>query len=297
MMKLPAINMMKLLIIVLILKAVFADVDLIENNTAYGYFEKFGIPEANRIRAIEEKYVEGGARIVGGTSTNLGQYPWQAGLIIDFATIDGRGVCGASLISPDRLVTAAHCWFDGRNQASKYTVVLGSTFLFYGGERFVTNIVVTHPRWIPLLVRNDIAIIYLTSPVSFSDILAPISLPEGDEDVYGYAIASGFGLTSDMGSIDTEQFLSHVTLQVISNSLCRWAFPGVVQDSHICTSGLGGVGACGGDSGGPLFTTSNDRTVLIGVTSFGSALGCSAGLPTVYTRITSYIDFIQQHLE
>lgn len=93
---------------------------------------------------------------------------FQAGLLSAIIGLTGTGVCGASLISSNRLVTAAHCWFDGTNQAWRFTVVLGSVTLFSGGTRIDTSVVAMHPNWTPLLVRNDVAVIYLSSPVSFS---------------------------------------------------------------------------------------------------------------------------------
>jgi secreted trypsin-like serine protease len=93
---------------------------------------------------------------------------FQAGLIIDLIGISGQGVCGASLLRPNRLVTAAHCWFDGQNQASRFTVVLGSVNLFSGGTRVQTSSVFNHGSWNPSLARNDIAMIHLASNVATS---------------------------------------------------------------------------------------------------------------------------------
>lgn len=94
-------------------------------------------------------------------------YP-QAGLLGEIIGLSGTSVCGSSLISTNRLLTAAHCWYDGVHQIWKFTVVLGSDRLFHGGTRIETSVVATHPSWFPLLVRNDIAVIYLASHVSQS---------------------------------------------------------------------------------------------------------------------------------
>jgi secreted trypsin-like serine protease len=95
-------------------------------------------------------------------------YSFQAGLIIDLIGFNGNAVCGGSLISSNRAISAAHCWFDGINQAWRFTVILGSNLLFSGGTRLQTSVVVTHKKWTPSLIRNDIAVIYLPSEVSFS---------------------------------------------------------------------------------------------------------------------------------
>lgn len=46
----------------------------IPGNTAYGYLQNYGIPEAERIRKAEESAA---SRIVGGVPAGLGQYEYQ----------------------------------------------------------------------------------------------------------------------------------------------------------------------------------------------------------------------------
>jgi secreted trypsin-like serine protease len=92
----------------------------------------------------------------------------QAGLLINITNVAGRGICGASLVSTNRLVTAAHCWYDGTNQANRFTVVLGTINIFSGGTRMDTSEVFTHSEWTPSEIRNDIAMIYLPTCVETS---------------------------------------------------------------------------------------------------------------------------------
>ncbi|CAG9100852.1 unnamed protein product [Plutella xylostella] len=292
---------MKLLLaFALLVAAVSAKVPLrivedLEETTAFNYHEKFGIEEAARIQAAEQE----ATRIVGGSNSRLGDYPYQAGLVITLT--NGRtSVCGGSLVSQSRVVTAAHCWYDGNNQARSFQVVLGSIRLFSGGTRIDTSNVEMHGSWNPRTTRNDIAMIRLGRNVSYNNNIRAIALPTSltNQNFAGRtAIASGFGATRDnSGGIPSNQVLSHVRLNVINNSECRRSFPANVFDSTVCTSGAGGVGTCGGDSGGPLAIDHNNQRVLIGVTSFGSAAGCQVGLPAAFSRVTSYLSWIQARL-
>ena len=97
--------------------------------------------------------------------TTLSFY-FQAGLIADFN--NGQAACGGSLLNARRVLTAAHCWYDGQNQAWRFTVVLGSIRLFSGGTRVASSSVDMHASWNPSLIRNDIAMINLPSNIGFS---------------------------------------------------------------------------------------------------------------------------------
>lgn len=59
-----------------------------------------------------------------------------------------------------------------------------------------------------------------------------------------------------------------------------------IFNSTLCTKAEKGIGSCHGDSGGPL--TLNNQ--LIGILSWG--VPCALGRPDVYTRITSFTDWI-----
>lgn len=37
------------------------------------------------------------------------------------------------------------------------------------------------------------------------------------------------------------------------------------------------------------------RRVIVGIVSFGAQLGCTLGFPAGFTRVTSYLDWINEH--
>lgn len=75
---------MKLAIVLLVSLAAFINAEDLEfseipdYNTAYGYLTRFGVAEAKRIRENEEAYLRNPvSRIVNGSPSSLGQFPFQ----------------------------------------------------------------------------------------------------------------------------------------------------------------------------------------------------------------------------
>lgn len=109
------------------------------------------------------------------------------------------------------------------------------------------------------------------------------------------ASISGWGRTaSNTNEALPLNNLRLVRNHVMSNFNCGVSFPFTITDQHICITGDSGS-ACAGDEGGPLTTVDvvTGRTFLIGLYSFTSFLGCGMGRPTVHTRITEYLDWIE----
>ncbi|XP_038218696.1 collagenase-like [Zerene cesonia] len=259
------------------------------------YHEEVGIPEAARIKKVEDA-IDFDGRIIGGSASSLGAHPYMAGLVI-LLTSNSESVCGASLLSNTKLVTAAHCWRSRLNTARQFTVVLASVRLFSGGVRSITSRVVMHPQYNIENLRNDVAVITINS-VAFTSAIAPITLASGSALYTNqWPTAIGFGRTSDTAVISQNSILRQVNLRVISNAECRatygWAY---IVDSSLCTDGGRGTGTCGGDSGGPLVVGSGTARRLIGITSFGSSRGCQVGAPSVFARVTWFNSWIRGQL-
>ncbi|XP_047533747.1 collagenase-like [Vanessa atalanta] len=279
------------------ISAAYADANNYDGASAYDYHRTVGIPLASKVKTAEEIGLKHFPRIVGGAITDIAEVPYQAGLVITILFIL-TSMCGGSVISNTRILTAAHCYTDGVLTAQSFTVVLGSNTIFSGGHRVATTNIAVHPNWNPSNAANDIAVIRIPS-VTYNNVIQPIALPSDGQlfnNFVGWnALASGYGLTRDGGSTPMSQRLSSVTLSVITNNQCAAIYgTNYVHDSNICTSGEGGRGTCQGDSGGPLVVNVAGRRVLIGVTSFGARAGCEAGFPAAYARVTSYVSWINR---
>lgn len=94
-------------------------------------------------------------------------------------------------------------------------------------------------------------------------------------------------MTSGSGS--GSNVLLAVNNTVISNVECNSHY-GVVRREEICLSGAGGRTSCNGDSGGPMIVGNKQ----VGIVSYGSR-GCPAGAPSVYVRVTKFLDWIQSN--
>ncbi|XP_055608185.1 collagenase-like [Uranotaenia lowii] len=244
------------------------------------------------IRADEE------GRIVNGENAEYGQFPYQAMLLLQMS--QGTALCGGSLINSRYVVTAGHC-VDG---IKSIQVRLGS--IFFNGRNpdgspdgsvvMNTTDFAAHPDYDPNTLQNDIALVHLPEAVEFTDRIAPVALPAGNDDYTGrVAIASGFGLTRTAGS--PADRLKFAPLNVISNGACRFFYPGgTVQPTTLCCRGDNRRSTCNGDSGGPLTLEDNGQTALIGVVSFGNRFaGCDAGFPVGFTRVTEFVDYIEEN--
>ncbi|XP_047019143.1 brachyurin-like [Helicoverpa zea] len=263
-----------------------------------GWHQKIGIKNAERIKQLEDPTRSG--RIVGGAIAPISAHPYLAGLLIDIVGFSSPSACGGSLLSQNRVLTAAHCWFDGFNQVHRITVVLGSQFLFHGGVRVPASAIAVFPTYDWRTFANDIAMLYLPVQVPLAFDIQPIALPSGPLLHMDYTnqtvIAAGYGRYSDVTNPTTNTMARNVELEVIPLQTCRSFYGDLVLDSNICTNGYGQVGICQGDSGGPLTMNVQGQQVLIGVSSFVARDGCELGYPSAFARVGSYIDWIRVQL-
>uniref|UniRef100_A0A671RZ63 Suppressor of tumorigenicity 14 protein homolog n=1 Tax=Sinocyclocheilus anshuiensis TaxID=1608454 RepID=A0A671RZ63_9TELE len=238
------------------------------------------------------------SRIVGGKDSNDGEWPWQVSLHMK---TQGH-VCGASVISNRWLVTAAHCVQDNEkfnySQPDQWEVYLG---LLNQGETSKSTLkhvkrIISHPLYDHLSYDNDIALMELDSPVTLSQNIWPVCLPEATHDFpAGKSVwITGWGkLREEVDAIAS--LLQKAEVRIINNTVCSKLMDNGITPRMICAGVLsGGVDACQGDSGGPMTSTeSNGRMFLAGVVSWGDGCG-RRNRPGIYTRVTEYRSWIRE---
>jgi Trypsin len=106
--------------------------------------------------------------------------------------------------------------------------------------------IILHPQWNPDLIQNDIAVLQSSSPATLNSFVQLIRTASGTRTFENEpATVSGWGRFSDdlPQASDVLRFY-HGTILLQSN--CQMRFPGVIQPSNICLSGLNNGGACQG---------------------------------------------------
>lgn len=231
------------------------------------------------------------SRIVNGFQAQPGQFPHQ--VLLSITIPQGRAVCGGSLLNNEWVITAAHCAVS----AIEFEVSLGAQSYNNPSEagRVIdkTTTKIVHPQYSSFTATNDLALVKLSQKIDFTDRIKPALLPTTKETFEGQdVIASGWGLKSS-GDQNVASELQWAPMHIISYADCVQIYSSlIVRESTICAQGNKKESVCNGDSGGPLVLKSDNRT-LIGVTSFGSSTGCDMGIPQGFSRITSFLQWIE----
>ncbi|NXN55789.1 ENTK Enteropeptidase, partial [Rynchops niger] len=121
-----------------------------------------------------------GTRIVGGSDARREAWPWIVSL-----HFNSRPVCGASLVSDEWLVTAAHCVYGRQFKPSQWKAVLGlyDQSDMTQSSKVVRNIdqIVINPHYVKRTKNSDIAVMHLQYKVQYTDYIQPICLPETNQ--------------------------------------------------------------------------------------------------------------------
>ncbi len=241
-------------------------------------------------------------RIVGGVEATPGSWPWMAAIVTagEQNLFFGQ-FCGGTVIHPNWVLTAAHCFLDSTNTfvdtGKLPDVVVGIHNLNTdSGQRVAASRILAHPNYDPVSNDNDIALLQLASPVGVSSVMKlPGPIVDASVAAAGtQATAIGWGNTSSTGNVYLPE-LRQVNLPLVDNSTCQTAVPTLTGNMLCAGDALGARDTCQGDSGGPLVAPINGAYTQLGVTSFG--LGCATiNNYGVYARVSRYAMWISANL-
>ncbi|XP_069939742.1 trypsin [Cherax quadricarinatus] len=234
------------------------------------------------------------ARVVGGNYAEFNEYPWMVTLMYK-----NHFYCGGTLISDRYVLTAAHC-IRGVSVHSLQVMVgdhIRSFPIETNSKEYRVVYAIYHPHFNHTTYNNDIALIKLNHKVEYKWYSRPACLPLPDSDYVGeLGVVTGWGRVGEKG--DPTDTLKEALLPIFSNPVCRALryHPHEITDNMMCAGYVhGGTDSCHGDSGGGLLWQGNDGKMdVIGVVSWGDGCG-RRGYPGVYTRVTNYLSWIEEH--
>ncbi|XP_036408504.1 testisin-like isoform X2 [Megalops cyprinoides] len=197
-------------------------------------------------------------------------------------------------------MSAAHC-FSSTNTAP-WVIYLGRQTQQGTNPNEVSMTVsqiIRHPSYVSQTSDNDIALLKLSSAVSFTDYILPVCLAASGSTFFNgtNSWVTGWGNVGESVSLPSPGTLQEVEVPVVGNRQCNCLYGvGSITDNMICAGLLaGGKDSCQGDSGGPMVSKQNSVWVQSGVVSFGS--GCARpNFPGVYTRVSRYQAWITSQI-
>ncbi|XP_057303992.1 chymotrypsin B-like isoform X3 [Hydractinia symbiolongicarpus] len=234
------------------------------------------------------------ARIINGNISKPGEWPWQVALLRDNVFI-----CGAMLISPTWVLTAAQCI--DRISVSSIKVVLGEDDRekASGSEQIISAAhFETHGKYNqPTNLNNDIALIRLSKPARLNKYVKPICLPlQGTKPgKAGSCYLSGWGKSTQPGQYVNR--LHHAKLSIMESDKCKKSNSKYVPitPQMLCATGENMASGCYGDNGGPFVCqAANERWTLHGVFSWGSPRCSVSDAYSVFARVSSFRQWIDR---
>jgi secreted trypsin-like serine protease len=219
--------------------------------------------------------------------------------------------CGGSLIAPRVVLTAAHCVvnpdYTPKDPPTNKVLINGYDLLTGAipedSGYIAASSYVIHQGYNSATFENDIALWFLPIPIAeddnfkFATLNEDPTVPADGEELF----VSGWGRTVEGNPLSVSFILLGTNVDYVTNEQCQSDYdktenpPNTITDGMMCVA-RDGTGTCQGDSGGPLMLANGDAPAMdppiqVGIVSF--AIGCAnPDYPTVFTRVSSYIDWI-----
>lgn len=239
-------------------------------------------------------------QIMGRVTGGVDAINNSASFIVSFQ-YQSQHYCAGSIINKNWILTAAHCL--KTNKLVKNTIIVAGTTnikdIAASAQRRTIDHFLVNDLYTGDIAPYDIGLAFTNKPFAWSAAVKAIDLPSNGYTSSGNAVLYGWGSTSKTNSEDFPSILQEATVTLIPLKVCAAAMGPksiYIHDTNICTGPLSSrVGICQADSGGPLIQEFNDKTILIGVASWGKTPCGQLNSPSVYVKVSSVVSWIEKH--
>ncbi|XP_026281817.1 chymotrypsin-2 [Frankliniella occidentalis] len=226
----------------------------------------------------------------------------QNGLQVDLPVCSGVLILGSDAAGADAyfVLTSATCALAG----TTHNIFIGKNEVKTTTSPDVAdqnaNTAIIHPEFLKTFTTADLAILPIDKAVGAAATSTALLLSVDDTTKSYLATKvkmSGWGYPNDVFKSPSPK-LRQISSRVVPNLVCTLAHLGKpISGAHLCTAGLINKGPCTGDSGAPLIVEAavEGTTVskVIGIATLTPNNGCSRGRPGVFTKLGSYLPWIQ----
>ncbi len=245
----------------------------------------------------------GSRSIIGGEPASVDAYPF-----VVYLEFPPSAFCTGTIISPNWVLTAAHCVVDGQGRIKPPSFVEHGYQSSYGFTRRTVRRAVPHPEYYYKGegFRNDIALVQVSEPFPVA-YAAPVGIPSRSEELVD-APSGELGRALGYGRMEGGQWsdgMRSVNAILFHPEYCRGQLNfqfelEIANDGTICAGSVG-RSISGGDSGGPLIVAySGERGMQwlqVGVASMRGKDASGTPIISVFTRVSSHTEWIQQTIQ
>ncbi|KOC69873.1 Atrial natriuretic peptide-converting enzyme [Habropoda laboriosa] len=231
------------------------------------------------------------ARLVGGTPASEGQW---SGVALLKKPKHGAA-CTASVLGPMHVLASYSC-IHRHKQSSGWQLFTGENLL----KAHPVRNIIPYPqvKYNQFLYNNDIALVELEKPLTFSRNVSAVCLPKHPIQPRQICVMVGWGFSVN-GEVDLQKYLNFLPLPTLETEKCNATshYAGFITKDNICAGFTDtDKGPCYNDEGAPLMCVSESgggsaKWEIQGLLSHHSR--CSRGHPAIYSSVEPALSWLR----